>query len=357
MMFYLLLLLSGVVVTFVSQYAGSKRAGTSLCLAVVVVLGAVASLRGYVGTDTYTYHLQYEAIDSQDDAATKFLIAEPAFVVLAGLVGMAGGNSFVYVAAIGVLQTLLLIFILKRIGRPALFLMFYVATFYLNFHFNIIRASTAALIIMMSFLWINEGGPKFYLTLWSSIFFHYTAIAVVIYVLLYKQVAEKKYASAVFSIFLVLLMIGWASQSILNDALYFKYGEYWQAELLDERAFGIGFLLQLLLYAGLVAAMFMRSTINGVFFALPVMFIKLSAVYYPIVDRVEGYILPLFILLLTKDVIKSSITDLSPAVITVLSLLNVYGATYGLAATDKQALDEAHRASPYVPYHTMFDIK
>lgn len=354
MIFYSLLLLSSIILVFFSQFVG-KRRSMKLCILVTLVLGAVASLRGYVGTDTYSYHLQFDWITSQEYFDAKLLIIEPAFVLIAKLVELVGGDSFAYVASIGILQTLLIIFILRRIERPEPFLIFYIATFYINFHFNIIRASTATLFIMISLMWIKEGGYKFLIPLWASVFFHYTAILFVAYVMLYKQFKEKKYVYLPLLILLILAAV-FGIITMFSDVLYLKYGGYLE-DLEVVRGLGIGLLLQLVLYVGLGVITFKRSKMDMIFFALPVVLIKILSVPYPILGRLEAFSLPLFLLVLTKDAVYSWQRELSSGILVVLSLLNVYSVVSGLPAADTQGGDLAHISSPYIPYHTLFEAK
>jgi hypothetical protein len=319
-------------------------------------LCSVAVLRGYVGTDTYSYHLQYDLIISNEAYDLKLFLIEPAFIVIGKLVEFAGGDSFAYVSLIGVIQALLVIFILKRIERPDLFLMFYVSTFYLSFHFNIIRASTSLLLILISLLWVKKGGAKFYITLWSSVLFHYTAILIVLYILLYRRFSEKKYISGIVSILSLSAIIAYSLAIFGDEFIFVKYHEYINTSLRLEQETGVGFLFLLCLYLGLAVTLFKENSLEAIFFALPVILIKVFAINYPLLVRLECFILPVFILFLTKDVFKDSRRCIINIIIVVLCILNIYGVVSALPIDDRD-LDFAHRASPYIPYHTLFDIK
>jgi len=355
MIFYSLLLLSSMTLVCFSKFI-EKRLGVYLCVVVFIILGAIASLRGYVGTDTYSYHIQFEQINTQENYDAMTFLNEPAFVAIAEFVKFTGGNSFAYVSFIGILQTLLVIFILRKIERPALFLMFYIATFYLEFHFNIIRESTSTLLILISLLGIREGGPKFFIPLLSSILFHYTAIFVVAYVLIYKQFLENKYIYAALLLLLLSAVI-YEVVTVFYDLLYIKYKFYLEEDMGVEQKLGIGVLLKLCLYIGLAITLLKRSPLDIIFFVLPLVLIKLLMVNYPIVGRAESFILPILILILTKDAEKGWRRELSRVCFVALSILNVYGVIYTISNENLQPLDFEHSMSPYIPYHTLLEVK
>ena len=352
MVFYTLLLLSGMAIVFFSQFMG-KRLELYLCVTLIILLGAVASLRGYVGTDTYSYHLQFEQIKSQDNFDETVLLIEPAFFAIGKFIQFIGGNSFVYVSFIGIMQTVLVIFILTKIKNPALFLLFYIATFYLEFHFNILRASTSSLIILISLLWIKEGGPRFYITLLASFLFHYAAIFVIVYVLLYRQFLNKKYVSAILLVLLLSIAI-YGIITIFYDIFLIKYRYFLETDMMDERYFGMGVLLKLCLYIGLAVTLIRKNLLEIIVFVLPLALIRLSMLRYPVIaGRVESFVLPLLIFILTNDDVKNWKRDV---IIIALSMLNVYGVLSTISHEKEMKVDFKYSVSPYVPYHTLFDV-
>ncbi len=354
MIFYLLLLLSSMALIFLSQYAG-KRLGLFSCAFVTVVLGAVASLRGYVGTDTYSYHLHFELIKSTEGFGAVALGIEPGFVLIGKLISFAGGDSFAYISFIGVLQTLLVLFIIRRIERPHLFLFFYTATFYLSFHFNILRASTSLLLILVALLWIKEGGFRFYFVLFLSVLFHYVAALIVFYVLLYKECKEKRYIAGA-TVLLVGAAAVYGAMSVFENVVV-KYGMYLQGDFVMERDFGIGLLLQIILYLGLGLTLLKQGVPDFIFFALSLAALKYLAVDYPIMGRLESYVLPMLMLVLTRDAATGWRRHVSGAIIVALGMLNVYGVLSGLYAESGGVFDPVHSASPYIPYHTVWGIE
>lgn len=353
MYFYLFLLLSSTILVFFSQYA-ERKIYINLCVMVTLILGVIASLRGLVGTDTFSYHLQFQLIKSFELFDKDSLTIEPAFVAIAKLVELSGGDSFAYISFVGILQTLLLIYLLRRLESPALFLIYYIATFYIIFHFNIIREATSLLLLMISLTWIKEGGRMFFTTLLASLFFHYTAILFIPYMLLYKQFKDRKYVSLMWLIPMILAVI-FGVLTLFRDVLNAKYEGYSNEEGLEAtRGIGMGLLLQLFLYAGLGVTLFKRGKIDLIFFVLPVILIKILIVRYPLLMRLEMFFNISLLCLLTKDAVEGWQRELSGVILVALSLLNIYGTINYISNENAQMTDLAHSLSPYIPYHTMF---
>ncbi len=212
------------------------------------------------------------------------------------------------------------------------------------------------MLILIALLWIKVGGLKFYFVLWSSVFFHYAAILVVAYVLFYKQFRERKYISGVL-ILLMSLMVMYGAITMFGDVIIAKYSQYLQGDFAVKRDFRIGLLLLIFLYLGLGLTLLKQSTLDFIFFVLPLVVIKYFALDYPIMGRLESFILPMLMLVLTKDVIKSWRRDISSVIIVILSIINVYGVLSGLSIGRDGVFDAVHSASPFIPYHTFWGIK
>lgn len=341
--------------SYCSQLA-SRSLGLKICLFTFAILGVTASFRGYVGTDTYAYHSQFQQIASESDLEKIFLIAEPAFVVIAKCIVLIGGNSFTYIFVIGILQMLLVMYILTKLERPGLFLIFYIATFYINSHFNIIRASTASLILLVSLLGMREGGCRFHVPLWASLLFHYTSILLIAYILMYKQIKEKNYVTALV-VTTILSLCAFSYFVPLMDLFTLKYALYLEEEIEVNRSIGIGLFVQLLLYMGLSAVLLFKHKTEAMFWLLSVVIIKLYTLSFPILGRVEAYFLSVLILLLTKDSFSGWKHQLIVLILVAISIMNAYGVVSGLPRADAEIKDFEHNMSPYIPYHTAIDVQ
>jgi hypothetical protein len=138
------------------------------------------------------------------------------------------------------------------------------------------------------------------------------------------------------------------------DLIYTKYRFYIETDMMEERKFGIGLVLKLCLYIGLAITLIRRNSLEIIIFLFPLVLIRLSMLAYPILGRVESFVLPLFILILTNN---DRITYKKDLIIIALCMVNVYGVISTISRNDALPLDSVHSASPFIPYHTLFEIK
>lgn len=354
MIFYVLLTLLSTTVVFLSQYWG-KDLCKKLCVIVACILGVIASIRGYVGTDTYSYHVLFDSIIRLDFFDERgFFLAEPAYVIIAHLVDLCGGSSFVFVSVIGILQTLLLVHILTRIEMPALFLMFYIASFYFVFNFNIIRQGLSILFIAASLTWIKEGWLMFVFALAISALCHYSSFLLVPYMLIYKQAKERSYF---YLVLLVPVIIMYFLNIVFDSDIYnVRYSGYFQQYLSEGSGIGFGFFLQVPFYIGLGLVMSKKNRLDFVFFAIPYIILRFISAQYPLANRYLLFFLICFVLLVTNDVLAGRRRQISNLILIMLIITNIFNGLKALSTADDQSYDFVHRASPYIPYHTMYDI-
>ncbi|MGE5471036.1 MAG: EpsG family protein [Bacteroidota bacterium] len=353
MVFYAVLLMLSCSIPLLAMY-GDARTGIKVCLSVVLILGLVASIRGFVGTDTLSYHHQYNWIVDYSDSEYEGFRVEPAFYGLGKLIGYFGGNSYAYVFLIGVIQATFLVYLLLKIENPIVFLVFYVSAFYINFHFNILRAGSATLIVLISMLHLRDrDGKKFYGLLWSSILFHYTAIFAIVYITIYRQLLERQYkriAYVLLSVVVFVLIV----LPFFGEFLFDKYGFYLDQNLEDSVGYGVGFFVLMFSYIALGIAMYVNGMKLEVFYILiPFLIVRLFALNYPILGRVEAYLLP--ILLLCINQVRWRVNGLILILLSI-SFLNMYGTLTQLSVSDSLINDVEHSGSPYIPYNTFFMI-
>ena len=111
---------------------------------------AFSALRGYVGTDTYSYHLIYLGFNAADRAAL-YTRMEPLFALIVDVFNCIGVGSFFFISLIAIFQGALLWRLIRALPRPAEFLALYMAIFYLNLHFNILRQGISVLFMLSAF--------------------------------------------------------------------------------------------------------------------------------------------------------------------------------------------------------------
>lgn len=320
---------------------------------VLVLLGSVAAIRGYVGTDTYSYHLHFGMIANAQNVVAMLLVTEPIFVILAKLISVLGGGGFQYIICIAVLQMILLIYVVDKIEYPAVFVIMYVATLYLDFHFNILRASVALLFVLAALVNLNKGFISYFPFLFAAFLSHYTAAFVLFYVVGYKLYLNKNYIWLLFcvaaSVFFVYVF--------LIDLVVLKYSDHVDAEFRSD--FGVGLLLLLFAYISISFLLWRNCRDLVVLFLFPVIFSRVLNLFFPeISHRILVYFLPAFLVLFLKQnslVLKSKSILLKIAFF-VLVALNLNGTLSTLASDVSWKHDDAHSASPYVPYTTLFGV-
>jgi len=156
---------------------GSVRQRRLIVLLCVLALTVFAALRGYVGTDTYAYHSMF-ADYSGEPVGDVLVVVEPIFALLMKAVGLFSEDAFAFVISIAIVQGLLLARLATTSKRPLEFLAIYVTVFYLNFHFNILRAGTAMLLLILAMRVPkeNEHQLKFYGYGIAAVLTHYSTL-------------------------------------------------------------------------------------------------------------------------------------------------------------------------------------
>lgn len=119
-------------------------------ICVFLIMALFSGLRGSVGSDT----LAYLDIYSRSPRLGDFLKAEwgiePGFLLLNSIHKTLFDNEFLYIFGYSVFQAFLVIVLCRKSRNPSLFILVYVIIFYLNFHFNIIRAGSATIILLLA---------------------------------------------------------------------------------------------------------------------------------------------------------------------------------------------------------------
>ena len=214
-----------------------------LCTVVITVF---AMLRGYVGTDTYSYHVMFFDYGSESLLSNMQSI-EPLFAILIKFSALMSGNSFVFTGLISVVQGLVLIRLIRTSDKPAIFLAIYIAVFYLNFEFNILRAGTAILLLMLaSRAKSDNNGKLFYLFGIASVLTHYTAIIGFFPMVFMK---EKGATAKILATVLMLTCVAAIFYLLLNSPQNYKIMFYSHNFFTGEfLTFGIGFIVIQLIY-------------------------------------------------------------------------------------------------------------
>lgn len=133
-----------------ARYFGLKNRLVVLVPAIVLA-SMFSGLRGNIGTDTYSYRFFYN--NFHNPAQLAF---EPLFSGVALLGEFFHLSDQFFLAVISGLQAGFLILIIRCLSSKDLFFLFYLATYYVTFQFNLIRFGTALLITGFACILVSE---------------------------------------------------------------------------------------------------------------------------------------------------------------------------------------------------------
>jgi len=124
-----------------------------ICIFIIIVL--FSGLRGLVGSDTQSYLKYYNYAKDINDAQYLLLLFEPLFVFLMHTIHYIHDSNFTFIFIYSLFQGLLFYLIFTKIDNK-IFILCYVLLFFIEFHFNTIRAGTAALCLLYSVVTKND---------------------------------------------------------------------------------------------------------------------------------------------------------------------------------------------------------
>lgn len=336
--------------------AGRQEQQKRVAYFCVLLITLFSAMRGYVGTDTYSYHVMFinGSIENMLDISKSI---EPLFAALIKFSAFIINSSFVFIALISIIQGILLIKLISISKNPANFLMVYIAIFYLNFEFNILRAGTAILFIVLANQLSNNKNNNvgFYLAGIAAVLIHYsTAIAFLPMIIL----NQKKKNTKLLAIALVVITLIGAYYFVLNnDALYGKYIIY-SSEIFSQisdtenRSFIFSLPLYFALYLSVVERE-NRLRVTSLFLIWLVL--RWGTSLFMLVGRVEIIVNALLLF----SVVEYDLTGWKRRVRSIalvgLSVMWLYGTLIVLqkgdpASSGSIALDEDHLMSPFNPY-------
>jgi hypothetical protein len=350
-------------VLLAAAHLGSEHRRKQITLFCVFCLACFSALRGHVGTDTYAYHSMFSTF-SNDSLGDILGIVEPLFALLMKSVALFSDNSFVFVVLISIIQGLLLARVAATSKNPLDFLAIYVTIFYLNFHFNIVRAGTAILLLILAMRVPKESGNQttFYAFGVAATMAHYSAIIGFVPMLLIRQRAAN--AKMIF-IALVVLTSGAAFLlATADEHLLSKYLTY--ADLLGSdtaNSISLSFILGIPLYLLLYISAVNRRNLAG----LTLMFVVwLSARWLTTVFSLFGRVEVVINALLLFSIIELALVGwrqrLRKVAVTGLTVMWLFGSLLTLqeesSIMDRLGVsDSSYLLSPYVPYKFIWDVE
>lgn len=322
---------------------------------IALIITAFAAMRGYVGTDTSAYHRMFELFSTESFTETVEF-TEPLFVLMIQLAAFISENSFVFVAMIALLQGAILIRLLKITAKPADVLAIYIALFFVNFEFNILRGGTAILLLLAARqVWHDKNGRWFYLFSIVAVLAHYSA-AVAVLPMIYAR--ENRMSTKIFVLLLALPAVFAASYFLVSPGQYEKYSFYLNATPDGaEVPYGIGFFVFLLMYFLLYLSVLTRKN----FLPLTALFlfwvtIRWASNHILYLDRVEIIISALLLYGMMEKKLGGWQEHAQSLALACLMIIGLYGTLTGLEQADNSTRaaqipdQEMLYTSPYVPY-------
>lgn len=322
-----------------------------------------AALRGHVGTDTYAYHMMFIE-NADEDLRHLFSLVEPIFALLIGFIGKLTSNAFVFIVAVAIIQGLLLVKLTRTSKSPAEFLLLYTSIFYLNFHFNILRAGTSVLFLILAARALQDARDQRLFYVWgiSAVLSHYSATVAFIPMLLFNNRSDRteRFAAALLLVACgVVFLYMFSSDGLLNK--YSIYSDLLTPDVTQtgSRSFYVGLPIYLTLYLSVVRK-------EG-FFKLTILFLiwmilRWLTSMFSLVGRLEIIANALFLFYVVEIHLNGRRKQLRRIAIALLAAMWTYGGIVGLAAEETimanlGVIGDLYLASPFVPYRFLWDVQ
>lgn len=346
-----------------AAHLGSTHQRKQVTLVCVFALTCFSALRGYVGTDTYAYHSMFSDF-SNENLGDVLGVVEPVFALLMKTVALFSDNSFVFVVSISVIQGLLLARVAATSKNPLDFLAIYVAIFYLNFHFNIVRAGTAILLLILAMRVPKEESDqtKFYAFGVAAVMAHYSAVIGFVPLLLVRQRAANSK-----TLFFSLIVLTFGAAYYFVTAVESPLGKYLAyADLLAPdvtNSVSLSFILGVPLYLLLYISAVNKQNRVGLTLLFTVWLVArwLTSVF-TLFGRVEIIINALLLFSIIELVLVGWKQRLRKIAVIGLTVMWLFGSLLGLqeetSIMDGLGIsDGLYLMSPYIPYKFIWDEK
>lgn len=187
-----------ILLTALAFFRHDKKLSEFLFLLVFILLTTFAGVRGDVGQDTYGYFYLYGLADNFFN-----LRIEPVFSSLIYVHRLIIDDITSFYFTIALIQSIILFKATKKLHSAALFLTVYLASYYLNFYFNALRAGLALNLFLLSLSLSNKSKSAVFLFL--SIGSH-LSILYFLPVYFFLKNVKVRYLSVYFVLVLVLVI-------------------------------------------------------------------------------------------------------------------------------------------------------
>lgn len=316
----------------------------------IMTLTLFSAVRGFNGTDTYSYHLMFS-----DNLSTPLLEmiknVEPLFAFILILISIITDNSFAFIAFISLIQGLIVVKLIKTSKQPILFLILYVSVFYFDFEFNILRAGTAILLLVLATRYIDcQERMAFYICCVAAVLMHYSVLFAIVPLIYLK---EDGLQARIFLTAMALLAAFVVSKYLIDQSrmgIFIKYFETFERGQVFQ--FGLGFFAIQALYI-IYGMSFIRKDklFIPAFFLLVWVAMMWAGIYFSYVDRIGVVASAVFLFLGLEDELSSEKKTMRIIALAGISCLALFGNLANMESISMATeLDPSYAFSPYVPY-------
>ncbi|MBL3554924.1 EpsG family protein [Marinobacter denitrificans] len=192
MLFYLSISAFSAFLIFLA--ANLKKLSGYLVFLVFLVIFFVPGFRGDTGIDTYSYQYYFNEVFNAWGSWKFIFLKEPVFYSIVYIISNFFGSFTFLLVVISFVQTFILFKVFSSLTNKYIFLFFYISIYFIDYHFNVLRASLALLFFLYSLSLMGCGRLKAsYVMLLFSIFSHFSAIIFVpIFIACMKIGAPRK---------------------------------------------------------------------------------------------------------------------------------------------------------------------
>lgn len=257
---------------------------------------------------------------------------------------------------ISILQGYILLRLVNTSKKPAIFLMIYVAVFYLEFEFNVLRAGTAIMFLVLASRYVlHFEKTKFFILGFSAILMHYSAfVGFLILVFLRGDSRRDKLLTTLLSAVAALVNLYFFTDEFrLNKFLV--YSESIAKE--SNSSFGVGFIAIQFLYILYYVSVVKEKTFASQTFLLVLWLILMwAAISFSFVDRIKIIVSALFLFLGIESTLSGWRSRLRSYVILGIAVVSLLGNLKNIEnISSMKDLDFNYASSPFVPYKFMWE--
>lgn len=279
------------------------RSSPVFYLIVFLCFWLLPGLRGQVGQDTASYSHYFNEMD--DYGIGIFFVFEPVFSSIIYLSYYIYPDVNFFYLVVSLIQAVLFFLILSRLTHSFLFFLIYLFVFYLEFHFNVLRAGLASLFFLLALSYAPQKKSWIYVIIATMCHF-----SIFLFLPIFMFRANLK---IIYSFFLAILIIflGSAVFYVFSDMILGKIAIYWAKEYSDP---GVPVIVIMMIASGLFCFLCQGRFSLTVFIS----FVFLSATLYlsallPIAYRLYNISFIIFIFLaLEKKEFSFSYLKFSP---------------------------------------------